>query len=113
MPRPIAEIIADKYVEESHGLLRVQEHLFRRVDVVISNLHRDLARLVKLVDPASGNTAARLRVLERRSKKLIEKAYREAAQITERELQDVAKLEAEHTRVVLRQAFELALEEEL
>lgn len=113
MPRPIAEIVADRYVEESYGLLRIQESLFRKVDAVLVRLHRDLARLVKLVDPAQGNSAARLRVLERRSAKLVAAAYKEAALLVDKELVDVAQLEVDHARTVLRQALELAMEDEL
>lgn len=113
MPKPIADMLRDRYVKHDMEVLRVQEALFRKVDKIIVALHKQLGRTLRMVDPHNGNEEARLRVLERRTERLIVKAYREVAKLMDGELQKFTEVEAAFLRKSLAESLELALEDEL
>ena len=112
MPRPIADTLADKYTEHAVGLHRVQEDVWRKVDKIIVQLHKDLAKMLKVADPLSGNAEARARVLDRRSQKMILKAYKQINALVGDDLDAVAQLESRFTAKALTEALDIALDEE-
>jgi len=110
MAKHVAELLQDAFIDHGVRVMRVQESLVKQVDTIVTKLHRELANTVKIVDPTS---EAGVRVLEKRSSKLITKAYTEIAVLSEKELAKLPELEARHTRLAISQALELALEDEL
>jgi hypothetical protein len=106
--RPAGELIQDRYIAQSLVLERAQEHVTDEVDLIITALHRRLARLVREHDPASSKKAQRY--VERKAAELIDAAYERIERFMRGELRDVAKLEVQFAGQtltdVLRQAME-------
>jgi hypothetical protein len=109
MPRPVAEIVADRYAEHGYVQLRIQEHVADQADRIVTALHQKLARLVRDQDPAGSKLAERR--VAKQAGELITAAYKRIDQLVLRELRDVTKLEMEQTRAVLRAAIVEALSE--